>query len=245
VRFCVDMNLLGILSGFLWTNIILVSFVFADDVTPPEISSDTDFKAVKGKSFNLNCAFEADHTGYSAHFIHNGEVLEANSRTVLVSTAGEIESHLKLFIHEAEERDAGSYECIIKDGFNNTISTDKQMITFTNEPLRLQPRNPSVRSTTSWPTFYIKIFWNFLSPSASFLFYDSKQQLLANGSEVNNRSKYDVTFENDEITFTVKYPNINDNTNYTLVATCLGVNVSTQLFLEVDGTLDLIYSRML
>lgn len=179
---------------------------------------------------------------YTASFTHNGVVLKSNDDYITVSklkheSTNRQKAYLNLTIRQSsEERDAGDYKCTVMDFYNNTNSAVATM-KFVSEPqIELHPTNPMIRVDKGKKQAQFLIEYT-AYPSATFYFYDPRGEQISSDMDVMNRNKFDVTIEEqkNQLKFKVKYPDLNDFGNYTLVATTVGRNFTTEVQLIVFG----------
>lgn len=176
---------------------------------------------------------------YIAEFSHNGEKLE-NSDYVSISNiehdvGNRMKGRMNLTIFESNKsRDEGDYKCTVKDLHGNTNSILATVI-FVDDPIvNLVPKNSLIEVQKGKKQSQFLIEYT-AYPTASFYLYDTKNTMISSNTDVMNREKYDVIIDKDQLKFKIKYPNINDYGNYTLVASTVGVNFTTSLKLVVSG----------
>lgn len=207
---------------------------------PPTITSDSNFFATDGNDFQLTCHIEV-HTSvlYTASFTHNGQVLKSNDYLTVTELQHEAnnrqKAHLNLTVRQSEEtRDKGDYKCTLMDFYNNTNSNFATM-TFVTEPvIELHPANHEITSERGKKQAQFLIDYKAF-PSATFYLYNPKNEQICSDSDVMDRKKYDVVVTPETFKFKVKYPDLNDYGNYTLVATTVGRNFTTSVKLIVSG----------
>lgn len=207
---------------------------------PPTITSDSKFFATEGNDFQLTCHMELN-SGilYTAAFFHEGSRMESNEHMTVSELKHEESNRQKAYVNltvrqSVESRDSGDYKCTVMDYHNNTNSAIAT-ITFVTEPV--------IELTSSNRVIYVdkgKKQAQFLIeytafPSATFYMYDPKNGQISSDMAVMNRIKYDVIIDEHTIKFKVKYPDITDFGNYTLVATTVGKNFTTSVELFVSG----------
>ncbi|XP_070496401.1 vascular endothelial growth factor receptor kdr-like isoform X5 [Chironomus tepperi] len=190
----------------------------------PLIVSDTNNYAKNGDKFSLTCHVEmtSDAAYLIKFFLPNGN--EAQTTDYLTLSAIEHEhgdkrkSHRNLTIHNAlDERDQGDYTCNIIDLFNNSNSAISS-ITFVDKPVvQLNSSNPKIKTSKGKKT--AKFHFNYFAyPKASFEWYGPQNNLIAKDNDIMVREKYNVAISEDDISFTIKFPGIEDYGEYTLVA---------------------------
>lgn len=208
----------------------------------PVITSDSKFFATEGYDFQLTCHVEV-HSGlpYTAMFSHNDRVAKTNDyMTVTELQHGSNDrqkAHLNLTIRQSiQERDEGDYKCTVMDYYNNTNSVIATMTFVSESVINLHPTNDfiSIDKGKKQAQFLIEYT---AFPSAAFFFYDPRNEQISSDMDVMNRQKYDVEIKSDQIRFKVKYPDLNDFGNYTLMARTAGRNSTTSLRLVVSGKL--------
>lgn len=207
---------------------------------PPTIKSDSNFFATDGNDFQLTCHVEV-HSDviYTASFSHNGQVLKSNEYLTVSElqheTKNRQKAHLNLTVRQSEEsRDAGDYKCIVMDFYNNTNSNIVTM-TFVTEPvIELHPANREIISERGKKQAQFLIEYKAF-PSATFYLYNPKNEQISCDTDVMDRTKYDVILSPEVFKFKVKYPDLNDYGNYTIVATTVGRNFTTSVKLIVSG----------
>lgn len=188
----------------------------------------------------LTCHLEVNSgVLYTAAFHHNGIVLKTNEYTTVTELQHESnnrqKAHLNLTIRQSVEvRDKGDYKCTIMDFYNNTNSV-LETITFVTEPvIELHPINSEISADRGKKQTQFLIEYTAF-PSAAFYLYNPKGEQICSDTDVMDRKKYDVEITSDKFKFKVKYPDLNDYGNYTLVATTVGQNFSTTVKLIVSG----------
>lgn len=207
---------------------------------PPTITSDSNFFATDGNDFQLKCTIEVD-SGilYTAAFTHNGQVLKSNDYLTVTELQHETDNrqkaHLNLTVRQsAEARDSGDYKCTIMDFHNNTNSKIVTM-TFVTEPvIELHPVNYEIMSERGKKQAQFLIDY-IAFPTAAFYLYNPKNEQVSCDTDVMDRKKYDVIITRETFKFKVKYPDLTDYGNYTIVATTLGRNFTTSVKLIVSG----------
>lgn len=191
------------------------------------------------------------HSGvpYTASFSHDGIVLKTNENITVTElqheTSNRQKAHLNLTVRQTlEARDKGDYKCTIMDFYNNTNSVIATM-TFVTEPvIELVPSNPviSVDRGKKQAQFLIeyKAF-----PSATFYLYNPKNEQISSDQDVMDRKKYDVEITPEQLKFKVKYPDLTDYGNYSIVATTVGRNFTTSVKLIVSGEINTFFSLVI
>ena len=186
------------------------------------------------------------HSGvpYTASFSHDGKVLTTNEHITVSELQHETDNrqkaHLNLTVHNSvEARDKGDYKCTIMDFYNNTNSVIATM-TFVTEPvIELIPANPviSVERGKKQAQFLIDYT---AFPSATFYLFNPKNEQVSSDQDVMDRKKYDVEITPERFKFKVKYPDLTDFGNYTIVATTVGRNFTTTVKLIVSGKIKVV-----
>ncbi|KAL7045415.1 hypothetical protein ACKWTF_002226 [Chironomus riparius] len=206
----------------------------------PIIISDSQNYAKNGDNFTLTCNVEmTSDAAYLIKFnLPNGK--EAQTSDYL--TLSEIEhehnnkrkSHRNLTIHKAlDERDQGDYTCIIIDLFNNSNSA-MSSITFVDKPVvQLNSSNPMIKTSKGKKTAKFHLNY-FAYPKASFEWYDPHKNLIAKDNNIMTREKYNIAISPDDMTFTIKFPGIEDYGEYTLVAFTDGERFEKKVMLVVS-----------
>jgi len=207
----------------------------------PFIVSDSNNYAKNGDQFSLSCHVEmTSDAAYLIKFtLPNGH--EAKTSDYL--TLSEIEheysdkrkSHRNLTIHDAlDERDQGDYTCFIIDLFNNSNSA-MSSITFVDKPVvQLNSSNPQITTTKGKKSS--KFHFNYFAyPKASFEWYGPQNNLIAKDKDIMKRQKYEIAISEDDMSFTIKYPGIEDYGEYTLVAYTDGERFEKKVKLIVSG----------
>jgi hypothetical protein len=179
---------------------------------------------------------------YSAFFVlPSGKVLNVSSEFAQLSQLrhepdNRRKSHINLTIEHAEaERDGGDYRCTIKDQHENTNSEDV-IVTFVDHPImefRVTNQNITVTKAAKKRVQFLVGYTAF--PSATFEMYNNHNELIARGTDVFNRTKYDVIISKYEVKFQVKSPDIEDYGEFTLLSTTGGQNYTQKLNLVVSG----------
>lgn len=206
----------------------------------PTITSDSNFFATEGNAFQLTCHLEVHSSvPYTAAFHHNGKVLTTNEYTNVTELQHETnnrqKAHLNLTIRQSiEARDEGDYKCTIMDYYNNTNSVLATITFVTEAVIKMSPTNPSIEVKRGSKQSQFLIEYT-AYPSATFYLYNPKGEQICSDMDVMDRIKYDVEKTPDRFKFKVKYPDLNDFGNYTLVATTVGRNFSTSVRLIVSG----------
>lgn len=178
---------------------------------------------------------------YTASFTHNGVVAKTNDYITVTELRHESnnrqKAHLNLTIRQSiEDRDKGDYKCTVMDLYNNTNSAYATM-KFVSEPqIELHPTNPTIRVDKGKKQAQFLIEYT-AYPSATFYLYDPRGEQISSDMDVMNRNKFDVTIDEqkNQLKFKVKYPDLNDFGNYTLVATTVGRNFTNEVHLIVSG----------
>lgn len=181
------------------------------------------------------------HSGvlYTASFSHDGHVLKTNEHITVTElqheTGSRQKAHLNLTVRQSvEARDKGDYKCTIMDFYNNTNSVIATM-TFVTEPvIELLPANPVINVERGKKQAQFLIEYTAF-PSATFYLYNPKNEQVSSDQDVMDRKKYDVEITPDRFKFKVKYPDLTDFGNYTIVATTVGQNFTTSVKLIVSG----------
>lgn len=144
-------------------------------------------------------------------------------------------AHLNLTVRQSvEERDKGDYKCTIMDYYNNTNSVTVTMIFVTEPVIDLTATNPEVSIDRGKKQVQFLISYTAF-PSATFYLYNPKNELICSDKDVMDRKKYDVDITPENYKFKVKYPDLTDYGNYTIVATTVGRNFTTSVKLIVSG----------
>lgn len=206
----------------------------------PTVTSDSNFFATEGNDFQLTCHLEV-HSGlpYTGAFYHNGIVLKSDEHMTVTELRHEEnnrqKAHLNLTVRQSVEADdKGDYKCVLMDFYNNTNSVTVT-ITFVTEPvINLTPANSVINVDRGKKQVQFLIDYTAF-PSATFYLYNPKGEQICSDTDVMDRKKYDVEITSDRFKFKVKYPDLNDYGNYTLVATTVGQNFSTSVKLIVSG----------
>lgn len=182
---------------------------------------------------------EHSSTIYTAAFSKDGTVAKTND----YMTVSELQhdennkqrAHLNLTVHQStESRDAGDYKCTVMDYHNNTNSAISTM-TFVSEPvIKLTPTNPIIKTERGKKQAAFLIDYTAF-PSATFFIYNPNNEQISNDESVMDKTKYGVTVNKDSLKFVVKYPELTDFGNYTVVATTVGKNFTTSVKLVVSG----------
>lgn len=211
-------------------------------IPTPTITSPSKFFASQDNEFQLICNVEiTTHVIYHVAFSHNGKVLETNEFVTISSLQHHEEDREKASINLTvlqgdEDRDKGEYKCTVMDFYNNTNSAFA-MITFVSEPtVKMTPAKSVIevdkgRKQAAFLVDFIAY------PQASFKVYNPNGEPISNDHDVMDRLKYGVVLTEDTIKLVVKYPDISDFGEYTIVATTAGLNFSTVLRLIVSGEL--------
>lgn len=206
----------------------------------PNITSDSNFFATEGNDFQLTCHLEVDNgVPYTAAFSHNGEVLTSNDHLTVSElqheTGNRQKSNFQLTVRQSiEARDGGDYRCIVMDYYNNTNSF-LVTISFVSEPvIILEPTNPIISIDRGKKQAQFLIDYKAF-PSVKFDLFNPKGDHICSDMNVMHREKYDVEITSERFKFKVKYPDLNDFGNYSLVATTVGKNFSTSVKLIVSG----------
>lgn len=176
---------------------------------------------------------------YSAAFFHNGIIMKSNDYATVTDMQHEENnrhrSHLNLTIHGGVQvRDEGDYTCTVMDFYNNTNSATVDMKFVTGPNVDLNPMKSLITVDRGKKSSNFLIYYK-AYPPASFYVYDPRNEQISSDMDVMNRNKYDVVIDLEKIQFRVKYPDLNDFGNYTIVATTVGVNFSTSVKLVVSG----------
>lgn len=204
--------------------------------------------ATEGNDFQLRCHIEV-HSGvlYTASFSHDGTVLKTNEYITVTELQHEAnnrqKAHLNLTVRQSvEARDRGDYTCTIMDFYNNTNSAIVTM-TFVTEPvIDLAPANPVINVDRGKKQSQFLIDYSAF-PSATFYLYNPKNEQVACDQDVMDRKKYDVEIAPDRFKFKVKYPDLTDYGNYTIVATTVGRNFTTSVKLIVSGEMRIFLAK--
>lgn len=206
----------------------------------PIIISDSKFFATEGNDFTLTCHVEVHGSPlYRAAFSRDGVA----AKTSEYMTVSELQhdknstekAHLNLTVHQSiESRDSGDYKCTVMDDHNNTNSAIVTMV-FVNEPvIELNPNNPVIKTERGKKQAVFQVEYTAF-PSATFFIYNPNNEQISSDESVMDRTKYNVKIDEHQIKFTVKYPELNDLGNYSLLATTVGKNFTTTLKLIVSG----------
>ncbi|KAG5675894.1 hypothetical protein PVAND_005754 [Polypedilum vanderplanki] len=209
-------------------------------IKKPIITSETDFYARDGDQLQITCHVELENdVAYSVFFtLPNGKVVNETSDFVELSQLkhehdNRKKSHITLTIDHAEAtRDKGDYTCTVKDLYENSNSVAATIV-FVNEPImEWKPANQNI--TTNQGKKRVQFLIEYVAyPEATFEVYNNHNELIARGTDVINREKYDVVISKIEIKFVVKSPNIKDFGEYTILATTDGKNYTQKLYLTV------------
>lgn len=176
---------------------------------------------------------------YTASFSHNDEVLKTNEFITVTELQHEThnrqKAHMNLTVRQSvEARDKGDYKCTVMDFYNNTNSAIAT-VTFVSEPvIDLKPINPIISAERGKKQAQFLIEYTAF-PSASFYVYNPRNEQVSSDQDVMDRKKYDVDITRDSFKFKVKYPDLTDFGNYTIVATTVGQNFTTSVKLIVSG----------
>lgn len=182
-----------------------------------------------------------EHSGalYTAAFSKDGTMAKTSDYMTVSELQHDVnnrqKAHLNLTVHQSiESRDSGDYKCTVMDSHNNTNSALSTMI-FVNEPvIELKPNNPIIKTEQGKKQAVFLIEYTAF-PSATFFVYNPNNEQISSDEDVMDRTKYNVKIDADQLKFTVKYPELNDFGNYSLVATTVGKNFTTTLKLIVSG----------
>lgn len=211
-------------------------------LSPPTITSDSKFFATEGNDFQLTCHVEVNSgIVYTASFTHNGIVAKTNDYLSVSElkhdSSNRQKAYLNLTVRQSDEsRDSGDYKCTVMDFYNNTNSAFATM-KFVSEPqIDLHPTNPIIKVDKGKKQAQFLIEYT-AYPSVTFYLYDPRGEQISSDMDVMHRNKYDVTIEEqkNQLKFKVKYPDLSDFGNYTLVATTVGRNFTTEVQLIVSG----------
>lgn len=165
--------------------------------------------------------------------------MESNEHMTVSELKHEESNRQKAYVNltvrqSVESRDSGDYKCTVMDYHNNTNSAIAT-ITFVTEPvIELTSSNRVIFVDKGKKQAQFLIEYTAF-PSATFYMYDPKNEQISSDMDVMNRKKYDVIIDEHTVKFKVKYPDITDFGNYTLVATTVGKNFTTTVELFVSG----------
>lgn len=202
------------------------------------LTSDTKFFAIDGNDVTLTCDITLDsYTMFVLAFEYNGKKVEPDSDHVVTDLRhdefNKMKGHINLTIHNVKKsRDEGDYKCIVMDHFKNTNSITKSLI-FVDKPdvnFTLDNGVLSINKGKKQARFLIN--YSAFPEPIMFIFNPRNEQISAD-HDVMQREKYDVKIEDQQIRFAIKYPDINDFGNYTIIASSAGKNFSTSVRLIV------------
>lgn len=207
----------------------------------PFILSDSQGHAKNGASFTLTCEAEVTaDTPYTINFIlPNGRFAENNSYISLSNLehvhGNKRKSNRNITINDAlDSRDQGDYICQVIDMYNNSNS-EVQSITFVDKRVvQLNASNERIKTQKGKKaaTFHLSYF---IYPKGNIEVYNNTDDLIARNDDLVLRNKYNVIISKDDIQLSIKFPGIEDNGNFTIVAYSEGERFEKKVFLEVSG----------
>lgn len=207
----------------------------------PVIISDSGKFGKNGASFTLTCHVEVTtDVAYGVSFyLPNGKLAETNSYLQISQVEHEHgnkrKSHMNLTINNAlMERDQGDYTCTVRDLHNNSNSVIHS-ITFVDSPVvQLNSTNPTIKTAKGKKTATFH-FTYFVYPKGTFEWYNPRDELIFKDGDIFAREKYSVSVHDDELSLSIKFPEIEDFGQYTLVAKTDGQTFEKKVRLEVSG----------
>lgn len=131
-----------------------------------------------------------------------------------------------------KSRDEGDYKCVVRDRFNNSNSVTKSLAFVADADVTFDPENPVIHTKTGKTQAKFIIHYDSVT-RIIIQIINPRDELISVDNDIINREKYDVKITNDEIQLIIKYPNIDDFGNFSILTTSAGRNFNTSVRLIV------------
>jgi hypothetical protein len=184
------------------------------------------------------CSSEIDSEMlFHLEFFHNNRSVTTNDYVAISELKHGNKSSSTLTIEEViQARDGGEYECVVTDS-NNNSNSNVVNVTYVAEPtITMTPVNNTIVVEKGKNQTLFEVDFQ-ASSTAFFTLYSPRNETLSDNMKVMDPSKYDVTIVNARFILNIKFPNINDFGEYTVVATTAGKSFTIILNLIVSGKL--------
>lgn len=186
------------------------------------MTSDTKFFARKGYEFDITCTVETHgFVPYTLQIEHNGKILNSTDHMTISDFTFKNDERTKgaitLTIPNIDKaRDEGDYKCIVNDSSNNSNSVNAKVTFITSSSFMLYIKNEA--ETARKGDQYVQFLFKFEAFSPiTFYISNPHGKLIARDTDVVNREKHEVVIDRDLIKFRIKFPDVNDFGEYTII----------------------------